>query len=539
MAEDTREKRPASSDLEGEAQERLKEARQWKESTRILDFKECYFFLAPWRNRQISSLSIPPRAPMLDQPELYTDLGFLVTSDFITEIINTYLPEAQIWCERKAGMDTPDEIYQQVADQVRAQDKKIFEAIKSSNFYAEIPKACNPDLVIAGAALWIHRRVAHEPIECLAVPMREMEINLGPNGEIDDRFVVKYEYNKYVKARLGDDVWSNLSKNQRDKIESKPSDRTQIVWGFWRKWDKIDDETWQHVILLADELIHDCELKGEGCCPFIVFRFNPTADWPWAHGPAQQGLPTFRQTDVLERQKLEAVEGATNPAITYPDDSFTEVEQGIEPGMAYPIRPGSENAVKAIYNQPTIQPEIFEIELQEKRLRKLFFVDYPEQSGDTPPTLGQWLDEMARAQRRIGTPGFSFWREGPRAFFLRFKFLLEQSGTLKKIVDQHGRFISTQAYNPAQRAAEQQEIAIATQCANLLAQMFPEEWRVRIDGGATMQAFIAKMRTSGLIKMRNKQDIASAIQQMQQFVQARREPGAPQPPPAAGAPAPQ
>ena len=536
MAEDTADRHPTGK-LETEALDRLREARRWKESTRILDFKECYFFLAPWRQRQISSLTIPSQAPMLDQPELYTDLGFLITADFITEILNTYMPEAQLWCERAAGMDVPEDVFKTVADQIKEQDRKIFAAIKASNFYAELPKACNPDLVIAGAGLWIQRPRAHLPIESLAVPLREMEINLGPDGEIDDRFVVRYAYNKYVRKLLGDDVWGNLKPDVQKKIADKPTDRSQIAWGFWRLWDEIANENWQHVILLENELIHSTVLKGEGCCPFIVLRFNPTSDWPWAHGPALQGLPSLRQVDELERQKIEAVERAYNPAIHYPDDSFTEVEQGIEPGMAYPIRPGTENAVGPIYNQPTVEPAIFQIETMEKRLRKLFFVDYPEQTGDTPPTAGQWFDELARAQRRIGTPGMSFWREGPRAIFLRFKFLLEASGTIKPLADKSGRMISTQPYNPAQRAAEQQEIATATQCANILAQMFPEEWRVRIDGGKTMKAFIDKMRTSGLIQMRDPKDIATALQQMQQLVQARHEPGAPAPPAGAGAPA--
>jgi hypothetical protein len=125
-------------------------------------------------------------------------------------------------------------------------------------------------------------------------------------------------------------------------------------------------------------------------------RFNPTADWPWAHGPALQGLPTLRQVDELERQYLEATERSYNPAITFPDDSFAEVEQGIEPGMAYPIRPGSADAVKAIYNQPNVDREMFTIETMEKRLRKLFFVDYP---GADPAT-----------RRRPRRNGSTSWR---------------------------------------------------------------------------------------------------------------------------------
>jgi hypothetical protein len=102
--------------------------------------------------------------------------------------------------------------------------------------------------VIAGAGLWVKRRLAHMPIECLAVPMREMEINLGPDGEIDDRFVVRHTYNKYVRTLLGDEIYNKIKPDTRKAMEDKPTDRTQIAWGFWRKWEDISDEVWQHVV---------------------------------------------------------------------------------------------------------------------------------------------------------------------------------------------------------------------------------------------------------------------------------------------------
>jgi hypothetical protein len=523
-----------SNKLEKEANERLKDARRWKEYV-VLDLKECYFLAAPQRQRQISSQTAPGTQRMLDAPELYTDLAFILVADFLTEIFNTYMPEAQRWCERKAGMDVPADAWNQVKDIVAEGDAKIFDAMKASNLYSELPKAGNPDLAIAACALWVHRPLGYAPIEVMAVPMRELEINLGPNGEIDDRFVVRWARNVHVRKLVGEDVWKKIKAETRKGIEDKPGDRTEIRWGFWRLWEKDTDEFWQHTVQLSEKLVHDCEIKGEGCCPLIVMRFNPTADWPWAIGPMMQGLPTLRQVDEFERQIPEAVERAVNPATTFPDDSFTNVEQGIEPGMAYPIRPGTEGSVKAIHQQPTIEPELVDLERKEKRLRKLFFIDHPEQTGDTPPTLGQWLDELARAQRRIGAAGGSFWREGPRNIFLRFKYLLEMAGTVKRVTDKGGRAVSTQPYNPAQRAAEQQEIATATQCAQILAQMFPEEWRLWMDGKSTMEKFIEKMRTSGLLVMRKEADVQQALARITQLVQARHEPGAPSPPAAAGA----
>ena len=511
--------------LEQQAVSRLAGCRTWK-SYIELDLKECYFFAAPNRQRQISSAVMPSQARMLDAPELNTDEAFIMCEDFVTEIVNGFLPEALPWVERGPGMDLPADIWDKVKDQIKADDLKIFAAIKASNFYSEIPKAFYPDLATGTCAMWIQRPDASQPIVVSAIPLRELEIDLGPYGEIDTRFAVRYTRNHYVRELVGEEIWNKLTPDERKIYDDKPSDRTQVIWGFWRKWDDKSDVVWQHVVLEKNKLLHDAVLKGEGSCPLIVTRFNPTADWPHGHGPMYQGLPTFRQIDELELMRSENSALSIRPPITYPDDSFTAVEQGVEEGMAYPIRPGTEGAVKAIYTPPP--PEVANYQYQEKikKLRKLFYVDYPEQTGDTPPTLGQWLDEMARAQRRVGTPGMPFWREGPMAYFLRFKHLLEVSGQIKPVrVD--GRAVATLPRNPAQSAAEQQEVGMAMKAVEFLGQAFPEEFKMYIDGEASMKAILDKMRVS-LIKFRNKQQVAAAVQQMAQLVGARHVAGAPE-----------
>ena len=65
-------------------------------------------------------------------------------------------------------------------------------------------------------------------------------------------------------------------------------------------------------------------------------------------------------------------------------------------------------------------------EERKRRVRRLFYNDFPEQKGKTPPTLGQWLDEIVEAQKKIGTPGYAFWREFPYEAFQRFSYIGEK-----------------------------------------------------------------------------------------------------------------
>jgi hypothetical protein len=518
-------------ELDEEANDRLRECRVQKVPFE-LDMREAYFFTAPLRVRIINSQSQPPTVPFHDDGFLQTNVGFEIVGDFCTEITNTFLPQAEQWCAREKGPNLTKAQWGQIEGQVRDDDKTIFEAITASNFYAEFAKAAYPDLACGTCAMFINDpKPTTDAINTQAVPLRELEINLGPDGTIDDRFIIRYTKNRYVKSLLRG---ISLPRDIEDHINGAPHHKTEIRWGYWRLWDdEAGDIVWKHVTMYKNRVVHSATLRGEGSCPLLPMRFYATADWAFALGPLIQGLPEIRQIDELEAQKVQHIELNLTPPYAFPDDSFAAIEQGLEPGMGYPVRVGSENAIKAIYTPHPATDATYAVDDKIRRLRKLFYVDYPEQRGDTPPTLGQWMDELARAQRRIGTPGLVFWQEGVRQIFLRYKYLLEKRGAIKPLrVDGHN--VRLAPLNPAQRAAEQQEIATAVRAIQILGQAFPEEFKAYIDGKQTMEAFLKKMRVE-MLKFRDEKEVAGAVQQIKQLLSPRLGPTA-QPQQAAGLP---
>jgi hypothetical protein len=512
-------KATAESPLQEEAVSRLVAARAWK-SQWEMDFRECYFFASPHRQRFLNSTS-QPALRIQDAPQLNTDEAFILCGDFVTEIVNAFMPEAKPWCELGPGEGLPAEVWKKVEADVRKSEQAIFNAMKTSNLYPEVAKAFYPDLSIGTVGLWIDRSHPAHPIDTMAIPLRELDVNLGPRGEIDDRFVTRHTRNVHVRELVGETVWEKIGGDLKKEITEKPKSYTQVVWGFWRRWQDKSDECWQHVVMVGKagtNLVHEVEIKGEGCCPLWVGRFNPTPDSPFGLGPLIQGLPSLRQIDEMEMALDEHFDLSLRPPITYPSDSFTNVEQGLESGFAYPVQPGHEVAVKKIYDVPPAQEGAYKYEDKLHKLRKLFYVDMPEQTGDTPPTLGQWLDEMARAQRRIGTPGLPFWRDLSQ-IFIRYKYLLEKAGAIMPIkVD--GKMVATLARNPAQAAAEQQELAEAARTAQILGAMFPEEWKINIDGRKTIEQWLAKARVT-LIAQRSLEDVQKAVSQMAQLVKGK------------------
>lgn len=500
-----------------EACARLAECEKQKQEF-DLDIRESYYFAAPHRAREIRSAQALSTSKPNDAGELQTGIAMELADDFVTVIINSFMPPAEPWAEQKPGAYLPKEVQAEAKKVADEQDPVIFEAIRASNLYEELPKAASPDLAIGTMALWIDDPRPAENIVVQAVPLHELEINLGPFGEIDDRFVVRHTKNKHVKALLGS-IYEKLPDECRKEIEDeKKRDLTTIIrWGYWRLWERRDDVVWQHVVMKDMKVVYKSEFVGVGSCPLIPFRFAPSPEWAYGTGPLIKSLPELRTLDEIEAKKIEHIDKAIAPPMGYPDDSMAAIEGGVESGTFYPVRPGSEAAIKPLMEAGTMEPAIYEVSEKERALRHRFYLDWPEQRGDTPPTATQWLDEMQIAQRRIGTPGMPFWKEGPAQIFLRFKYLLVKAGRIREVkVD--GKVVSLQPYNPAQRAAEQQEVAMFARFAQLAAPLFPEEWKLATDGGKTIDMLADKMRVKEIWQARTPDQQAAALQQISQLM---------------------
>jgi Bacteriophage head to tail connecting protein len=294
-------------------------------------------------------------------------------------MVDTFLPESTPWARREAGEDVAVASRQMVNDKAKDGDEKIFKTIAASNFYDVLEMAFNPDLALGTVGMWIERKRPGKPIKCQPIPIRELEINVGPDGGIDDRFVSRWTRNSHIPALTKGIV---LPKKLKDEIKKNPAGQTNVTWCFFRDWEE-EDEVWKHGVLVKDELIHDAVCKGHGSCPLIVGRFSPAIEWPWGIGPLIKALPDLRIHDALTDTKMRNIELGLDGPIAWLDDSFTNIEEGLECRMAYAVRPGSHDAIKQIYTPNPPDAAVYEKTDLEQRLRRLFYLDWPHQRGDS------------------------------------------------------------------------------------------------------------------------------------------------------------
>lgn len=497
--------------LEKEALQRLQDAKRQKAHVDI-DLREAYYFTAPRRSRDVtsSSASADTSRPK-DAGDLQISLGMEVAQDFATEILNTFMPEVIRWADQKAGIDVDEDQAEELNETIGKQTTVIFDAIKASNFYSAAAQSFMPDLAAGTIGLWIDDLRATEPFMCMPVPLRELEINVGPYGEVDDRFVVRHTRYRHLPALLKD---VELPREIQDKVEKKGNTRCFVKWGWWRLWDKTDDVYWQAVILVDDKKVADSQLRGEGSCPLIVARFNPDPMFAFGDGPTVQALPELRMLDEMTALEIEAFDFRVHKPFFYPDDGVINLENGIEPGVGYKARPwaGTGRPFELMDFGDGTNVEEYKIAKVESRIRRLFFVDFPEQPGKTPPTAEQWMDEQQRAKRRIGTPGKIFFKEGPAEVFKRFKHLLEERGTIQPVTID-GKAIALTPYDPTEQAQEFQEVQIAGRVLQMGQANFPQIMQVVVDPIATLKNIQRKLRDE-IVVIRDEDQIAGAVQQL-------------------------
>jgi hypothetical protein len=288
-----------------------------------------------------------------------------------------------------------------------------------------------------------------------------------------------------------------------------------VRWGFWRLWDE-DDVVWQQVILVGETLVHAERLVGRGACPLIPITFNRDCAYAYGDGPAIKALPELRILDDLAAGLVENVDTTLRPPMTFPDDSFAGIENGVENGAFYAVRPGTANDVKPMYEPGRLDAAYFEQTAREHRVKRMFYNDFPQQRGDTPPTATQWVDEMAMAQRRIGTPGERFWADGPAEIFLRFYWLAERRGTVSPIMNGE-KLISVVPNNPTRRAQNQQMVAMASRGAQLASAFFPEEFKAKVDGAKAIDNIFRLLDVADVFPAREAAQVSQAVNLIQQL----------------------
>ena len=468
-----------------EAQKRLGAARADKDRQKRW-MQSAYRHLLPYRRRLDDNTNSPE-----DQDDLFDATGQEAIADFAAEITHTFTPAEVPWVDFEVvGAGVSEAEKRRIQDAAKKLRETVFGLIRESNLFEALPEA-HLDLGV-GTCAAIADDTGRGAVKCRAVPASDLWVERGPYGAVGARF---YRTGMTPEAILA--TWPGAKLPPRMQGQARAQTEFEVWCGWWRDWSRRDDEVWKHVIWSgSDELVSETR-EGEGSCSLIVARWAVDSSSAWGFGPAHAAMANVRMLDELAFLNLRGLEKRVDPPLFYDDDSVINIDNGMEPGMAYARATGS----KVDFLEPAndLNAGFFERTQLEMKVRRAFYQDDPVQLGKTPPTAAQWLDQAQRTARRMGSPVGRIVTEWQLPWFRRFAFIARKRGL---VTPEEWALLSqtAKATSPLMRAQRQDEALVSVQYLQLVGQIWgPEMLKLLVNGGETAAKMKDMMQADGVV----------------------------------------
>lgn len=474
---------------------------------------DCYKFALPWRHKQ----GVNQPTDQLD--EIFTATAMTTLEDFAADMLNTFTPQKAAWVAIKPIKTFRDEVdRRKLAEQLKEYSEVLFAEMARSNLYQALQESYL-DLGPGTMALVIQDIDKAEPIHCQAIPAgTELLIDRGLYGGVDGRW-----WERKIRAEDMQTLWPN-AKPPGAQVQWRPGDLTEydVIDGVYRKWSARDAETWCYIVLCGDKIILEEEYKGSGSCPIPVARWSRDSTTAWGVGPTYRSTPDIKTENHVKFLGLKNLDKIVDPAGTYEDDGVINFDQGITPGTMVPRAVGSK-APEMMESNGRFDVQWMELDDLRSSIRRAHYQDRPEQKGKTPPTASQWMDEAAERARRMGSPATNLVLELQYPIIKRFAYLLQKRGVLPKI-ELNGEGVAIEPVSPLLRAQEQEEVIRMDRFAEMISARFgPAVANIIIDQFKHAED-LADLLGYDKKRLRPKEEIQAAIQQLSGLLQQGNAP---------------
>lgn len=461
---------------------------------------EMYALAAPDRKRMNSGDE--PASPDM-QDDIYDEIVQDVAEDAASDMVDVFTPKYRDWTSFSPKNTLSAGEQQEIAESLQAYSTALYSAIRNSNFYSTLADVW-VDIFCAAGALCIPYPGAGSKTTAHYVPMAELLFEEGPEG-IDGRWWEQKVQIRYLQRLWPDADWSAIQRKN-----PKPGNKkTSVTQGAVRDWSRLDEEVWQWHVIADGEIVYEADLIGEGSCPLIPTRWRRAAPSAWGLGPLSKALPPGRTLNKLAVEILTMVEKRANAPHTYEEDGVQNYEQGVDAGTFIPRMPGSKPPESLYREDGSSQVVYFEQEDLRQRVRRALFQDKPIQRGETPPTLGQWLDEKTTNNRRMENPRDRIVSEGVMPWIKRFAWIEKEAGRLPE-VKLDGSVIEVSIQSPLSKASDMEDVSVASQTMQIGAAYLGDQFSLIVDGRATMARIKAKLNDK-LVVLKSEEQIAQEL----------------------------
>lgn len=420
--------------------------------------------------------------------------------DFASDMISTFTPREERWVLFEPAEDLTEGQKREIEPQLAEFGAKVFAEIDRSNYY-DAAQECFLMWGVSSMAVAVSDNGPLNPISFQPIEIPDLLMARGPDGSLIGKWremaLTKLQQHMLWGATYGD-KFPMPEKGRRNTAET-------VFEGCDRDWSTPGVERWNYRILVNRKERIKLTFEGAGSCPIIACRFRQQANSAWGPGPFKKATPRARVLDELGYLNLKALNYSVDPAFSYEEDGLANFDGGMEPGMAY-VRANGSKAPEPFRPDARFDASFFQAEEMRKGIKRSIYQDRPEQPGDTPPTLGQWMDEKAWNTRRKELPRDRCVREWVLPIIERVAWILAKRNVLPEVKLKGGKIISVRPISPLSKAKDLEDVSITGQVLGM-ARSIGEAVQsgLPIDSKATMENIIRTTRERHIVMQTDEQ----------------------------------
>lgn len=470
---------------------RLSTAKLWRDAVKP-SIQEVFRFCAPGRANDFDRR--PGDDKSVTEAETFHSLPEELATDLAGDLVNYYTPSETRWSEFSVTAPIPEDMADAAKELVEEREEDLFDLITASNYNDIAPQWGFEAATHGTPALWVQQAHITQAIYMEVVPPHELLIVPGHMG-ILDRF--REHYVTYATLAANLHGWPANLKQPTIANKLGKNLPAKLCWGFWVDWEDPGRPMWKMEVVVDETQVIPPMVIGDlaGSCPLLVGRFNPQVNRPWGRGAGWKALPDMRTLDKIDEVIITNLDDALQKTIIYPDDGFIDMSDGVLAGTAYPAHRGfTRDQIYEFEKGANLDYGFYSEERFEERLRMAFYQDGPRQTGDTPPTASQWVDERRRVQQRLGKPSAPLWTEMLAPLIQRVEYLGVRSGRLQDAITLNGNQLTLLPISPQQKAHNQDQVLVARSNLDLAVATFAENTGSIVDGVSTFKNIV---RASG------------------------------------------
>ena len=505
--------------------QKYKEAKTLREYF-IPKFEECYEYTLPQRE------SFYFESPAHNRGDkIFDETAVVGIQEFASRIQSGMIPAFAKWFSLKSGTDVENEEEMPVNAELEKVTDYVFDVINNSNFNQEAHESFL-DLAVGTGCLLVTEGDESQPIKFNAVPLPQMCLLSGPDGNVDWIFRIRSIPIHQVKilypnAKLDDDIVNAM--------EREPNKQCEIVEATYKRYDT-DEETWHYCVIMKKmkKIIYEEEFVGQGSNPWIVFRWSKASGEVYGRGPVFNGMAAIKTCNLVIEMILENAQMAISGVWQISDDGTINTDTlNLVPGSVIPVSPNSDGLQPLKHGGNFNVADLVLQDMRHNIKKALYNEMLGRPMSKTPMSAREVAERQAELQRQIGAAYGRLQAEFIQPLVKRVVFLLKKQGRINlPIID--GREIKIKAESPLSKAQQQQDVLNVDSFLELVMMRFGPQMLNMVVKSEVAAEYLAKKLGVPLEILREPEEreaIANQVAQMAQQGQvAPTGEAGPQPP---------